>query len=235
MCAPSGCLQGSVSILAHSLGSVLCYDILCNQPQPAVAGGGSGGGSAPGSPLLLQLHSPPQHASPLGQATLGQQQSPGSEPEAMEADLLVADSPAAALQQELARLRADNQRLQLQLEVARAEGGSGNGGGGGLPAAQQQQQPVATGSAPAAYQQPPQEPLAPAGSSPAATGCEATPAWPPLQFRWVHGWLLCVVHSFTLLNGSLWCGMLSLSLAEQTSSDQHYQLVCQLPRFLLQC
>lgn len=26
-------LQGKVSILAHSLGSVLCYDILCNQPQ----------------------------------------------------------------------------------------------------------------------------------------------------------------------------------------------------------
>ena len=25
-------LQGEVSILAHSLGSVLCYDLLCNQP-----------------------------------------------------------------------------------------------------------------------------------------------------------------------------------------------------------
>ena len=26
-------LQGKVSILAHSLGSVLCYEILCNQPH----------------------------------------------------------------------------------------------------------------------------------------------------------------------------------------------------------
>ena len=26
-------LQGEVSILAHSLGSVLCYDTLCNQPH----------------------------------------------------------------------------------------------------------------------------------------------------------------------------------------------------------
>jgi len=26
-------MQGEVSILAHSLGSVLCYDILCNQPH----------------------------------------------------------------------------------------------------------------------------------------------------------------------------------------------------------
>ncbi len=26
-------LQGEVSVLAHSLGSVLCYDILCNQPH----------------------------------------------------------------------------------------------------------------------------------------------------------------------------------------------------------
>jgi hypothetical protein len=25
--------QGSVSIMAHSLGSVLSYDVLCNQPQ----------------------------------------------------------------------------------------------------------------------------------------------------------------------------------------------------------
>ena len=27
------CLQGKVSLLAHSLGSVLCYEILCNQPH----------------------------------------------------------------------------------------------------------------------------------------------------------------------------------------------------------
>ena len=26
-------LQGEISILAHSLGSVLCYDVLCNQPH----------------------------------------------------------------------------------------------------------------------------------------------------------------------------------------------------------
>ena len=29
----AGVLQGKVSILAHSLGSVLCYEILCNQPH----------------------------------------------------------------------------------------------------------------------------------------------------------------------------------------------------------
>ena len=27
------CVQGKVSIMAHSLGSVLTYDILCNQPD----------------------------------------------------------------------------------------------------------------------------------------------------------------------------------------------------------
>lgn len=27
-------MQGTVSIMAHSLGSVLCYEILCNQGPP---------------------------------------------------------------------------------------------------------------------------------------------------------------------------------------------------------
>ncbi len=40
-------VQGSVSVMAHSLGSVLSYDVLCNQPQLHAA---------------LHLHQPPSQS-----------------------------------------------------------------------------------------------------------------------------------------------------------------------------
>lgn len=118
-------LQGSVSILAHSLGTVLCYDILCNQ-QPA----------APGASPSRPLPSPSlPAASPAAPPWQGQQQQDpagaGQGRSVAEVDK-VADGPTAALQQELFRLRAENQRLHLQLDVARG-GGAGGGGGGGSP------------------------------------------------------------------------------------------------------
>lgn len=88
-----------MSILAHSLGSVLCYDVLCHQPPPA---------SFPATPA-----SPPAHPLPGGGGT-GSGAAPASG--------FVPDSPGAALQRELSRLRAENRRLQLELEAAQAEG-----------------------------------------------------------------------------------------------------------------
>ena len=226
-------LQGSVSILAHSLGSVLCYDILCSQPLSPLAVDASAmlphSSSQPASPgnpanLTSMLASPPaspQRWSPLQQQQQEQQQqgqkqqagqqqqddqkeqgdqqhpgtpasacpSPGTDPMLIDLTTGGEDSPpiagsslqvsppsgagpplqhsspsqaldhsspsGASLQQELSRLKAENQRLHLQLEVARGEGSYGgglgwsstSGGGGGNGAAighqQQQQQQVA--------------------------------------------------------------------------------------------
>ena len=138
-------LQGSVSILAHSLGSVLCYDVLC---QPPTAGQGAAAAAAPlGSPARPMATSAPPSSLRSGGSgrtagTAGYLGGGGTGVEAMAIDV-TADSPTAALQQELARLRADNQRLQLQLGMARS-GGGGSGGGLGCstepqsPAVQQQ-------------------------------------------------------------------------------------------------
>jgi hypothetical protein len=116
---PSPFPQGSVSLLAHSLGTVLCYDILCAQPlsPQLVESAGllphdAAPGPAPGQP------SPAASPRAAAAAVLGGgEASPGGEAAAP-------GSPSAALLQELSRLRADNQRLALQLEVSRAEGGA---------------------------------------------------------------------------------------------------------------
>eukprot|EP00887_Chlorella_sp_A99_P003527 scaffold7.g3527.t1 len=89
------CCQGTVSILAHSLGSVLCYDVLCNQPPAAYPPSAHGGYTAAAA-------------------------RPGGAPAAE-----ARDGQAGELQRELARLRAENERLQLQLDLARAQLGSG--------------------------------------------------------------------------------------------------------------
>ena len=189
-------LQGSVSILSHSLGSVLCYDILCSQPLPPVAVEGaamlphslppSPGNS--GNPMLVSPPASPQRRPAHQQEQQQQQQLPGTPgsagqspgADAMLVDLTGADSPSAALQQELSRLRAENQRMQLQLEVARAEGTGVRGSsiGEGAPFARQQWS-AAGGSpcaSPAAAEGPP---LPQQGFSLEAAGA----AWPPLQFR----------------------------------------------------
>ena len=158
--SPPLLLQGTVSILAHSLGSVLCYDILCCQPPrgPRLPLPGS---STPPSPTQAQ------------QGQRGQQTPRGSEggEDSMVIDLTV-DSPTGWLQQELSRLRAENQRLQQQLEVARAEGPSGAAGSSGIGTLQQQQQQ--------------QQQQGQAGVGAAVTGADGgrSARWPQLQFRW---------------------------------------------------
>lgn len=181
--------QGSVSILAHSLGSVLCYDVLCGQPQAAPALAGTG---TPASPHQLFRQQQAVQQQQQRQQEEGAQQELGTPRgseggDAMVIDLTI-DSPTAALQQELSRLRAENQRLQLQLEVTRAEGGSG--GGSGSWAQQQQQRQLVTGSAPAVCLLPPasssaasQQGQSVGGGAAAVDGTSA--AWPPLQFTWV--------------------------------------------------
>jgi hypothetical protein len=205
-CLPAVCpcamplpgLQGSVSILSHSLGSVLCYDILCSQPlSPAAVEDAAmlphSLPPSPGNPGNSMLASPPASppASPQRWPAQQQQQQlrlsgmPGSAGQSLGADAMLidltgADSRSAALQQELLRLRAENQRLQLQLEVARAEGTGlrGSGGGDGPSFGQQQRAAVdvSVGAAPSAVE----------GISPLQQGfsLEAAGAtWPPLQFR----------------------------------------------------
>ena len=79
---------------------------------------------------------------------------------AIDAPFVVAESPTAALQAELARLRAENQRLHLQLELGRPAGD---------PQQQQQQQQAGR-----------------RGSQPGGDAGAAA-AWPPLQFRQAGG------------------------------------------------
>lgn len=112
-----------MSILAHSLGTVLCYDILCHQQEQAAPGACS-----PSRPVPMSLPASPaaQHRrQPQGPAEAAHE----AEAEEMEIDL-TADSPGAALQQELSRLRAENQRLRLQLDLAK-DGTDGTAAGGG--------------------------------------------------------------------------------------------------------
>lgn len=130
LCLHCFLLQGTVSILAHSLGTVLCYDILCHQ-QEAWA---SPRARSPSRPVPMPLP-----ALPAAQ----QQAEAGQEGGAEEAPIdLTADSPTAALQQELARLRAENQRLRLRLDLvqgsaadAEAADGEPDAGGEGSPGA----------------------------------------------------------------------------------------------------
>ena len=163
-------MQGSVSILSHSLGTVLCYDLLCAQPlSPQLVDGASllphtapeAAGSPQGQAMQSLPSTPPRP--PLRSAgqspggSRGRSRAEGGDDMAID---LTADSPTAAMQQELSRLRGENQRLQLQLEVARAQGSFG----GSLPESQMQQSPPPTDQAVAAEQ------------SEAAE-------WPGLQFR----------------------------------------------------
>ncbi len=122
-----------MSILAHSLGTVLCYDILCHQ-QEAWA---SPRARSPSRPVPM----------PLPASTAAQQRpdqaEAGQEGGAEEAPIdLTADSPTAVLRQELARLRAENQRLRLRLDLAQgsaadaeAADGEPDAGGEGSPRA----------------------------------------------------------------------------------------------------
>lgn len=174
-----------MSILAHSLGTVLCYDVLCGQPQ--VVPLAAAGAAAPASPpqLAQQQQEEGEARQQPGQQQMGTPRgSEGGDPMVID---LTADSPTAALQQELSRLRAENQRLQLQLEVARAEGGSGASGSGWAQQQQQQQRQLAVGSAPAACLLPPASPSAAVQRSQlvgqdAAAAEGASAGWPPLQF-----------------------------------------------------
>lgn len=117
-------MQGSVSILAHSLGTVLCYDVLCNQPPPAQLPG------LRASPPLQQREQ--AAAAQWPQAATPRRSAAGDEEMAID---LTPDTPTAALQQELARLRSKNHRLQLQLEAAQMPGsdGAGSAGAGSRP------------------------------------------------------------------------------------------------------
>ncbi|KAL4854538.1 Phospholipase SGR2 [Chlorella vulgaris] len=182
--------KGTVSILSHSLGTVLCYDVLCAQPLSPQAGAGllphtavgreAGAGAAetPGSPHRGSVLAPGLS----GQAPRSASQSPGRSHDGspdrgsdMVVDLTTGSPPAAAsLQQEVARLRSENQRLLLQLEVARGQGAQQQ---------QQQQQQPGEGSAAAPWapsDSPQQAPLS--GAAPAGARPGAAEQWPSLQF-----------------------------------------------------
>lgn len=166
---------------------MLCYDILCCQPQA---------GPQPALPPPGSCTPPPQHAQQAQQAGVPRGSEGGEDSMVID---LTADSPTSALQQELSRLRAENQRLQLQLEVARAEGPSAAGSGSPWSPEHQQQQgrQLAVGSAPAAYLLPPASPAttaaaqqqagqqqAQAGGGAAAGANGEAALWPHLQFRY---------------------------------------------------
>ena len=134
-------VQGSVSVLAHSLGSVLAYDVLCCQPAPAwqglhtpppsaAAAAAPSSSSLPASPGAGGVLAPGAGASAGVDAVMvDATAAPGSSP----------SSADAATPWELGRLRAENQRLQQLLEAANRGGaerswGSGAGAGGGWEA-----------------------------------------------------------------------------------------------------